>query len=199
MQRSIIANKMCRQVLRCRKNMMVVDKPECYDVFINHRRIDTNKNVAGLLYDHLARLNLRPFLDSKTMKPGDKLFEKIGTALHSCKVGIAVFSPNYCQSYYCLHELSKIMEGKKKVIPIFVDVKPSELRVVDNGNCTAKELVRFHWALEEAKNTVGLTFDSSNGDWLDLLTNASDAVMKNLLEIEAKRLGVYKQKYTKYF
>ena len=55
------------------------------------------------------------------------------------------------------------MEGKKKVIPIFVDVKPSELRVVDNRNCTVKELVRFNWALEEAKNTVGLTFDSING------------------------------------
>ncbi|GFS46383.1 Toll-Interleukin-Resistance (TIR) domain family protein [Actinidia rufa] len=190
---------MCRQVLRYQKIIMLADKPERCDVFINHRRIDTNKNVAGLLYDHLARLNLRSFLDSKTMKPGDKLFEKIDTGLHSCKVGIAVFSPNYCQSYFCLHELSTLMEGKKKVIPIFVDVKPSELRVVDNGSFPAKDLVRFNLALEEAKNTVGLTFDSSNGDWLDLLTNASDAVMKNLLEIEAERLGVHKQKYTKYF
>ena len=55
------------------------------------------------------------------------------------------------------------MEGKKKVIPIFVDVKPSELKVVDNGSFPAKELARFNWALEEAKNTVGLAFDSSNG------------------------------------
>ena len=80
--------------------MMVVDKPECYDVFINHRRIDTNKNVAGLLYDHLARQNLRPFLDSKTMKPGDKLFEKIGTALHGCKV-------------HKLHNLRLSLQGKR--------------------------------------------------------------------------------------
>ena len=86
MQRSVIANKMCRQVLQYQKTIMVADKPERCDVFINHRRIDTNKNVAGLLYDHLARLNLRSFLDSKTMKPGDKIFEKIDTGLHTCKV-----------------------------------------------------------------------------------------------------------------
>ena len=55
------------------------------------------------------------------------------------------------------------MEAKKKVIPIFVDVKPSELRVVDNGSFPAKDLARFNLALEEAKNTVGLTVDSSNG------------------------------------
>ncbi|KAG5561554.1 hypothetical protein RHGRI_004561 [Rhododendron griersonianum] len=84
-------------------------------VFINYRRVDTNKNVAGLLYDHFSRLNLRPFLDSKSMKPGDKLFEKIHAAIRDCKVGIAVFSPNYCNSYFCLHELCMIIECKKKV------------------------------------------------------------------------------------
>lgn len=55
-------------------------------MFINYRRIDTNKNVAGLLYDHFSRLNLRPFLDSKSMKPGDKLFKKIDAAIRNCQV-----------------------------------------------------------------------------------------------------------------
>ncbi|XP_058202820.1 probable 2' cyclic ADP-D-ribose synthase BdTIR [Rhododendron vialii] len=162
---------------------------DCH-VFINYRRVDTNKNVAGLLYDHFSRLNLRPFLDSKSMKPGDKLFEKIHTAIRDCKVGIAVFSPNYCNSYFCLHELCMIIECKKRVVPIFVDVKPSELRVLDNRSSPAKELFRFREAIEEVKNTVGLTFDSTNGDWSDLIKNASDAVMKNLLEVEGETLGV---------
>ncbi|KAF8389264.1 hypothetical protein HHK36_025957 [Tetracentron sinense] len=56
------------------------------------------------------------------------------------------------------------MESKKKVIPIFVDIKPSELHVMDfNGRFEVKELQRFRRALKEAKYTVGLTFDSSNG------------------------------------
>ncbi|KAL7211877.1 hypothetical protein ACSBR2_014686 [Camellia fascicularis] len=162
MQSSLSSKAVCRQSLRYQNHIRTV-KPHCFDVFINHRRIDTNKNVSGLIYDELVRLKLRPFLDSKSMKPGDKLFEKINVAIRDCKVGIAVFSPHYCQSYFCLHELSMIMECRKKVIPIFVDVKPSELRVINNGSCPAEELVRFKEAIEEAKHTVGLTFDSSNG------------------------------------
>ncbi|XP_058202822.1 probable 2' cyclic ADP-D-ribose synthase BdTIR [Rhododendron vialii] len=173
------------QIFRSRKTT----QSNCH-VFISHRRIDTNKNVAGLLYDHFSRLNLRPFLDNKSMKPGDKLFKKIDAAIRDCKVGIAVLSPNYCDSYFCLHELyMMIIECRKKVIPIFVDVKPSELRVLDNGRCPTTELFRFREAIEEAKNTVGLTFDSSNGDWSNLVKKASDGVMKNLLEVEGETLG----------
>ncbi|XP_076938421.1 putative 2' cyclic ADP-D-ribose synthase BdTIR [Bidens hawaiensis] len=147
------------------------------DIFINHRGIDTKKNVAGLLFDHLTRLGLRPFLDSKNMKPGDKLFDKIDNAISGCKVGVAVFSPRYCQSYFCLHELARIMEAKKKVIPIFCDVKPSELTVKDIWQSPKYEIDRFRSALEEAKYTVGLTFNPSNGDWPEFLMTATEAIV----------------------
>ncbi|KAE9452631.1 hypothetical protein C3L33_15467, partial [Rhododendron williamsianum] len=184
MQRSSsTAKNLCRQIFRDR---IPLEYSKHCDVFISHRRIDTYRNVAGLLYDHLSRLNLRPFLDSKSMKPGDKLFEKIDVAIRDCQVGIAVFSPNYCGSYFCLHELHMMMECKKKVIPIFVDVKPSELRVLDCGSCPAEELFRLREAIEEAKNTVGLTFDTSNGDWSELLKDTSDAVMENLCRLKER-------------
>ncbi|TXG67078.1 hypothetical protein EZV62_008353 [Acer yangbiense] len=144
------------------------------DVFINHRGIDTKRTVATLLYDHLSRLNLHPFLDNKNMKPGDKLFEKINAAIRECKVGVTVFSPTYCDSYFCLHELALIMESKKKVIPIFCDIKPSQLRVVDNGKCPKNEIRRFSLALEEAKN------------WSDVVTSAADIVINSLKEMEAE-------------
>ncbi|XP_059634887.1 probable 2' cyclic ADP-D-ribose synthase BdTIR [Cornus florida] len=150
-------------------------KSQPCDVFINHRGVDTKRSVAGLLYNHFARLNLRPFLDNKVMKPGDKLLQMIDMAIRDCKVGIAVFSPRYCESYFCLHELSLLMESKKRVVPIFCDVKPSELRVRDSKICSAKELHRFRWALEEAR------------DWADLLRSASEAVLKNLIEVEEER------------
>lgn len=150
-----------RQVFRQNRLRNQAIKP-C-DVFINHRGIDTKRKVVTLLYDHLSRRNLRPFLDNKNMKPGDKLFDNINRAIRNCKVGVAVFSPTYCQSYFCLHELALMMETKKKVIPIFCDIKPSQLLVIDDGKCSANELRRFSWALEEAKFTVGLTFDSLKG------------------------------------
>lgn len=149
-------------LMMLQRRVMSQQRQSC-DVFINHRGVDTKRTVATLLYDHLTMLNMRPFLDNKTMKPGDKLFDKINGAIRRCKIGVAVFSPRYCDSYFCLHELAMFMESKKKVIPIFCDIKPSELRVVDNGSCTPNELRRFSRALEEAKYTVGLTFDSLKG------------------------------------
>lgn len=137
--------------------------PLC-DIFINHRGADTKRTIAGLLYQHLSGLGYNPFLDSKSMKPGDNLFDKIDPAIKSCRIGLAVFSPRYCESYFCLHELSLMMECKKKVVPIFCDVRPSELRIKDNAwSCSTKELEKFHCAIEEAKNIVGLTFDTLNG------------------------------------
>ncbi|KAG5546296.1 hypothetical protein RHGRI_018461 [Rhododendron griersonianum] len=177
----------------------VVSRP-C-DVFINHRGIDTKRTVASLLYDHLVRHNLRPFLDNKNMKPGDKLFDKINAAIKECKIGVAVFSPNYCKSYFCLHELAMIMETKKKVIPIFCDVKPSELKVVDNGSVPKNDIQRFSAALEEAKYTVGLTFDSLKGNWSDVVTNAAAIVIDSMGELEERQLqrqiysGIYFPKH----
>lgn len=74
-----------------------------------------------------------------------------------------MFSPNYGESYYCLYELAMMMECRKKVIPIFYDVQPSEVRVFDNGSHSSDDLRRFKWAVEEAKSTVGLVFDSIKG------------------------------------
>ncbi|GLT83376.1 hypothetical protein SLE2022_016690 [Rubroshorea leprosula] len=159
-----------------------VARPAC-DVFINHRGIDTKRTIATLLYDYLGRRNLRPFLDNKNMKPGDKLFDNIDSAIMGCKIGVAVLSPRYCESYFCLHELALLMESKKKVIPIFCDIKPSQLCVVNNGLCPEKDIRRFKWALEEAKYTVGLPFDSTKGNWTEVITSASDIIIKSLIEI----------------
>ncbi|XP_052206826.1 TIR-only protein-like [Diospyros lotus] len=165
-----------------------------YDVVINHRAIDTQQTVASLLYDHLRRLNLRPFLYSKNMKPGDKLPEKIDRAILGCKIGVAVFSPRYCESHFCLRELAMIMESRKKVIPIFCDVKPSKLRVIDNGSVSPEEMGRFRSALEEAKYTVGFNLDSIKGNWSDVVTNAADIVIDSLMEVEEEERIAQHQK-----
>jgi hypothetical protein len=144
-------------------NQIIRSIPRPCDVFINHRGIDTKRTISGLLYYHLSMLRLKPFLDSENMKPGEKLFDKIDTAIRNCKLGIAVFSPRYCESYFCLHELALLMESKKRVIPIFCDVKPSQLQVYDDGTRPESELRQYSRALEEAKYTVGLTFDTSSG------------------------------------
>ncbi|XP_044496481.1 TIR-only protein-like [Mangifera indica] len=184
MQRSSFSSSstknFCRKIHYYRNQIQPIESP-C-DVFINHRGRDTKRTISGLLYDHLLRLRLNAFMDSKNMKPGDRLFNKIDTAIRHCKVGVAVFSPHYCKSYFCLHELALITESKKKIIPIFYDVKPSQLKVRDDGTFSNKDLQRFRWALEEAKHTVGLPFDSLQGDWSDFLIKATNAVIENLIK-----------------
>lgn len=160
MQR-FLANKISAPLRQIERGVLAAGPP-C-DVFINHRGVDTKRTLASLLYDRLVQHKLHPFLDAKSMKAGDKIFESIGSAIRHCKVGIALFSPRYCESYSCLLELAFLVEGKKKVIPIFFDVKPSDLQFVGFEKCTPTENERFGRALDEAKYTVGLAFDSQNG------------------------------------
>ncbi|XP_072956618.1 probable 2' cyclic ADP-D-ribose synthase BdTIR [Typha angustifolia] len=163
-----------------------------YDVFINHRGVDTKRTVAGLLYDRLVQMGLRPFLDNRTMEPGDNMCQSISGAIHDCKVGIAIFSPRYCDSDFCLQELSMLVEARKKLIPIFCDVKPSELLLLEDlvhshANhyplASPEEMERFKRALREAKYTVGLTFDSQNGNFSDLVSKVSRIVEKSMKEV----------------
>nr|XP_004244365.2 TIR domain-containing protein-like [Solanum lycopersicum] len=198
MQRSsLVFNLLQRQLVhqrqRISKNQMinkVIRSQLPCDVFINHRGNDTKRTIASLLYDHLTRLRITSFLDNKNMKPGDKLFDKIDSAIDECKIGVAVFSPRYCDSYFCLHELALFVESKKKLIPIFCDVKPSELRVSKSNNIQleSKQIERFNFALEEAKHTVGLDFDTNKGNWSDVVTKATDVVIESLIEIEEAQI-----------
>lgn len=141
-----------------------------YDVFINHRGVDTKHTVARLLYDrldHLSAGRVRSFLDNKSMRPGDRLQESIDEGIRQCKVAVAIFSQRYFDSDYCLRELASIVEARKVLIPIFYGIKPSELvlpqEVVDSKTYTPQEIKRFTLALQEARYTVGLTYDPATG------------------------------------
>ncbi|KAF8669286.1 hypothetical protein HU200_051620 [Digitaria exilis] len=163
-----------------------------YDVFINHRGLDTKHNVARLLYDRLLHLSggrVRSFLDNKSMRPGDRLEESINAGLGQCKVGVAIFSKHYFDSDFCLHELASLVEARKVIIPIFVGVKPSELvlpqAVVDSNAHAPRDIERFRVALREVKYTVGITYDPATGDLADLVNKAASAVMERIQETES--------------
>ncbi|KAK7342631.1 hypothetical protein VNO80_25587 [Phaseolus coccineus] len=176
-----LSHQMQTQVDQVLRKRVLVDP--C-DVFINHRSLDTKTTVAAPIYDHLRRHGFQPFLDNKTLKPGDKLFDKINSTILECKIGLALISPRYCDSYFCLHELALLMECRKKVIPLFVDIKPSQLRVINNRKWTLEDHHRFKFAIEEAKHTVGLTVNSAQGNFSGIVTSASDIIIESLLELE---------------
>ncbi|TVU01204.1 hypothetical protein EJB05_53350, partial [Eragrostis curvula] len=164
-----------------------------YDVFINHRGVDTKRTVARLLYDRLEQLSgggIRSFLDNMSMRPGDRLEERIDEAIRECGVAVAIFSKSYCDSDFCLHELAMLVEARKTIIPIFYDIKPSDLilpqAVVDSKDHLPRDIERFRFALRQAKYTVGLCYDSATGDLAELVSTAANAVVERIEEMEKK-------------
>eukprot|EP01018_Ginkgo_biloba_P023532 Gb_26262 [translate_table: standard] len=149
-----------------------------YDVFINHRGKDVKKTLASILYYHLDVLNLRVFLDKEELQMGETLSHKIRDAIRSASVHIAIFSKNYAESQWCLDELCLMLESGAKIIPVFYDVKPNDLRWVDAGayaDClkvhekkkrsVPQTLQKWKNALHEVSHRSGVEFDSQIG-WL---------------------------------
>jgi len=142
--------------------------PPHYDVFINHRGVDSRHTVARLLHDRLLQLSggrVRTFLDSMSLRPGDRLVEGINEGMRQCKVAVAIFSEHYLDSEFCIHELAALVEARKVIVPIFYGVKPSALvlpqAVVDTH--APRDVERFRVALREARYTVGLAYDPATG------------------------------------
>ncbi|GAB4859559.1 hypothetical protein Ancab_011027, partial [Ancistrocladus abbreviatus] len=153
-------------------------------IFINHRGVDTKNTFASLLHYQLTGLGINTFLDRKSMKPGDNLVEKIEKGIRECKVGVVVFSPRYCESRSCLHELALMVDCNKKIVPIFWDTQPAELQLNDESFVDRMELQRFNKALKVARGTIGLVFDSRNRDWSEFLTSATNATVEAMREVE---------------
>lgn len=103
-----------------------------YDVFINHRGSDVKKTLASYLYHCLVAHGLRVFLDIEEMQEGDSLTSQIEGAIRTAFIHIAIFSPRYAESSWCLNELVLMLESRSTIIPIFHTVKPSDL-TLENG------------------------------------------------------------------
>jgi len=103
-----------------------------YDVFINHRGPDVKKTFASHLYHSLTERGVKVFLDKEELEKGDSNWCQIKDAIRVASVHIALFSPTYALSNWCLDELLLMLESmgesRSTIIPIFFGVKPSKLR-----------------------------------------------------------------------
>lgn len=112
-----------------------------YQVFINHRGPDVKKSFASFLYRELKSRGLQVFLDQPELAPGHLIPSQIKAAIQSASVQIAIFSKTYAESKWCLDELVHMLETTRRdtisqratILPVFYEVKPSELRRTDRG------------------------------------------------------------------
>jgi len=105
-----------------------------YDVFINHRGTDVKKTLASHIYRRLKQQGLAVFLDQQELQEGENTTPQIEGAIRTASVHVAIFSPGYAESSWCLKELVQMLESGSTIIPVFYKVEPSDLRWTHAGD-----------------------------------------------------------------
>jgi len=104
-----------------------------YDAFVSFRGEDTRFNFTDHLFGALQRKGIFAFRDDTKLQKGESIAPELFHAIEASQVFIVVFSKNYASSTRCLRELEYILLqcsqlSGRRVLPIFYDVDPSELR-----------------------------------------------------------------------
>ncbi|XP_052171712.1 disease resistance protein RPV1-like isoform X6 [Diospyros lotus] len=111
-----------------------ISPPQKYDVFLSFSGSDTRKRFTSHLLASMERNRFRTFRDDKELERGEDIGAGLMKAIEESRVSLVVLSKSYAMSRWCLDELVKIMDCKKKkkfqhtVIPIFYEIEPSEVR-----------------------------------------------------------------------
>ena len=140
-------------------------QPKNFDVFLSFRGEDTRRGFVSHLHTALTQRGIQTFIDDNLTR-GENISEELLKAIENSSASIIVFSKNYASSSWCLDELAKIIECTKKVLPVFYQVDPSEVRkqIGDFGKALTKlekkikdktKVQRWRDALSKAANISG--------------------------------------------
>ncbi|XP_060674482.1 disease resistance protein RPV1-like isoform X2 [Ziziphus jujuba] len=109
-----------------------ISPQEKHEVFLSFRGEDTRNGFTSYLYDALCRKQILTYMDNHQLERGDEISPTLLKAIEESKISMIIFSENYATSTWCLDELVKILECKKRneqiVVPIFYGVEPSVVR-----------------------------------------------------------------------
>ena len=136
-----------------------------FDVFLSFRGEDVRHGFVSHLHKALTQQGIQTFIDDNLPR-GENISEELLKVIENSSASIIVFSKNYASSSWCLDELAKIIECSKKVLPVFYQVDPFEVRkqIGDFGNELTElekkiedktKVQRWRDALSEAANISG--------------------------------------------
>ncbi|CAL8173630.1 unnamed protein product [Prunus armeniaca] len=182
-----------------------------HDVFLSFRGEDTRRGFISHLDRALAYWQaMRTFKDDRELEVGATISLELLTAIEESYLAIIVLSPNYASSTWCLDELSKIlecMEDTKRILPIFYDVDPSDVRNQrgsfaeaftkheERFSGDAEKLNRWRAALRKVANLTGLDSKTYKSE-AELIEDIVKRVWKKvnptftLLDSEEKLVGI---------
>ncbi|GLJ20264.1 hypothetical protein SUGI_0368010 [Cryptomeria japonica] len=99
-----------------------------YDVFISFRGQDVIRTFVDHLYASLENAGVNVFLDSHKLKRGDEISSTVRQTIDNSTILIPIFSKNFAESSWCLDELTHMCKSNGIIIPLFYDVKLTEVR-----------------------------------------------------------------------
>ena len=136
-------------------------------MFVSFRG-DTRNGFTDHLFGALQRNGIVAFRDDTKLKRGEPVWSELQQAIEVSRVFIVVFSRNYASSTLCLREVVKIFdcvrESRKRVLPVFYDVDPSEVRKQSGkyGKAFAKHEEVFRENLEMVQSWRGFLTQLAN-------------------------------------
>ncbi|KAK2431769.1 heat shock cognate 70 kDa protein [Trifolium repens] len=102
-----------------------------YQIFISFRGKDTRDIFTNHLYEALCKEGFETFKDDEALEGGTPI-DKLLEAIEESRFAIVVLSENFADSKWCLKELVKILDCRKRkkqlVLPIFYEVEPTDIR-----------------------------------------------------------------------
>ncbi|KAK3428263.1 hypothetical protein EUGRSUZ_F04311 [Eucalyptus grandis] len=104
-----------------------------FDVFLSFRGPDTRLTFTDSLYYALLGKGICVSIEKQGIDAGEEIGPQIFQAIDASKICIPILSRGYASSSWCLRELEHMMECRKteklEVMPIFYDVKPSDVKL----------------------------------------------------------------------
>ena len=129
-----------------------------YDTFLSFSGAET-RNLVASLYKALLREGVHAFTDDQSLNIGEQIQPALFNAIEGSRVFYVVISKGYASSIWCLQELARICycveTSPRRVLPIFYDVDPSEVR--KQIGCFGKAFGKARWreALTRVANRSG--------------------------------------------
>eukprot|EP01018_Ginkgo_biloba_P005506 Gb_23307 [translate_table: standard] len=108
-------------------------KEKKYHVFLSFRGPDVRTTLVDHLYHSLSAAGIHTFFDSEKLEKGQDIGTSLEDAIYHSDILIPIFSTRYAGSSWCLKELYLMCSSKNKIIPLFYDVKPWDVRYPDKG------------------------------------------------------------------
>ncbi|XP_056168736.1 disease resistance protein L6-like [Syzygium oleosum] len=161
-----------------------------YEVFLSFRGPDTRATFTDHLYTSLKNTGIRTFKDDEDLREGEEFAPKLLQAIKQSKILVPIFSKDYATSVWCLKEVVQMVEckktGEQKIIPIFYDVAPAEVRY-QTGD------YKNSFLLHESKKRYD---QETIGEWKDALSAVGEINGYDLQSMPIRQEGKFVKTFT---